>query len=362
MRVMTVIRPAGAALAALLLLMLGACAESLHGAFEPIDLGAKFGRDHRIEVHALTIALSPKDPTIQHAGALDYRGGLFLRSPDKNFGGFSGLLVSPDGTQMIAVSTGGSWFTADLYYSDGQLVNMSGAKLAPLLDPSGKALAPHMGKAGAVTPAGPDGFDGPLYVAFDRTHKIWLYPAGKDRFAAVPSEVELPQDARRSTVNGGINGLYGLDYHTLFALSSDMRDRKGDIEGWLIPVPPGSDAGTHGVVFLKGMGDYKPADVAGLPGGDLFVLERSFSLAKGAGLQIRRIKRADIHPYTVLEGEVIAQLDVRYSIDNMEGLAVRAGENGEPLLYLLSNDNFNGLQRTVLLEFALPASLKTAKP
>ncbi|HVZ14607.1 MAG TPA: twin-arginine translocation pathway signal, partial [Bauldia sp.] len=42
-------------------------------------------------------------------------------------------------------------------------------------------------------------------------------------------------------------------------------------------------------------------------------------------------------------------------IDNMEGLAARPGPNGETLLTLISDDNQSLLQRTVLLQFALPA-------
>jgi len=77
-------------------------------------------------------------------------------------------------------------------------------------------------------------------------------------------------------------------------------------------------------------------------------------------MQIRRIRGTDVRPFAVLEGDVVLRLDVRYSIDNMEGLAVRTGAKGETLLYLISNDNFNGLQRTVLLEFELTKTSLTA--
>jgi hypothetical protein len=41
------------------------------------------------------------------------------------------------------------------------------------------------------------------------------------------------------------------------------------------------------------------------------------------------------------------------NIDNMEGIAVRRGPKGETLLYLISDDNFSPLQRTLLLMFEL---------
>ena len=44
-----------------------------------------------------------------------------------------------------------------------------------------------------------------------------------------------------------------------------------------------------------------------------------------------------------------------YEIDNMEGLSVREGKDGEILITMISDDNFNTfLQRTILIEFALP--------
>jgi hypothetical protein len=46
----------------------------------------------------------------------------------------------------------------------------------------------------------------------------------------------------------------------------------------------------------------------------------------------------------------------------MEAVAVRKSTNGETLIYVLSDDNYNGLQRTVLLMFALDdESLVTAE-
>ena len=45
--------------------------------------------------------------------------------------------------------------------------------------------------------------------------------------------------------------------------------------------------------------------------------------------------------------------DLGYEIDNMEGLSVHRGANGDSILTLISDDNFSPIQRTVLLQFAL---------
>ena len=49
----------------------------------------------------------------------------------------------------------------------------------------------------------------------------------------------------------------------------------------------------------------------------------------------------------------LAQLVPPLSVDNFEGLAVHPDPAGGWLIYLLSDDNFNPLQRTLLLQFHL---------
>lgn len=45
-------------------------------------------------------------------------------------------------------------------------------------------------------------------------------------------------------------------------------------------------------------------------------------------------------------------------IDNFEGLAVRELPRGGLLLYLISDDNFNFFQQTLLLQFRLDAPIR----
>ena len=43
-----------------------------------------------------------------------------------------------------------------------------------------------------------------------------------------------------------------------------------------------------------------------------------------------------------------------YNIDNMEGIAVHRAASGETILTLMSDDNFSPLQRTLIMQFAMP--------
>jgi hypothetical protein len=51
--------------------------------------------------------------------------------------------------------------------------------------------------------------------------------------------------------------------------------------------------------------------------------------------------------------EELARLAAPYAVDNLEGISVTAGPRGETLLWILSDDNFNPLQRNMLLLFEL---------
>ena len=73
-------------------------------------------------------------------------------------------------------------------------------------------------------------------------------------------------------------------------------------------------------------------------------------------MRMRYLKAATLGAGPVIEGETLFEADMGYEIDNMEGLAVHKGAQGETVLTLVSDNNFNTtLQRTLLLQFTLLA-------
>src|ERR1043166_9660856 len=63
-----------------------------------------------IEVQAKKIdAFDPRDRERKQFGLLEFRGGLVLTSPHRQFGGFSALRVAPDGAHFLALSDKGWW-------------------------------------------------------------------------------------------------------------------------------------------------------------------------------------------------------------------------------------------------------------
>ena len=100
-------------------------------------------------------------------------------------------------------------------------------------------------------------------------------------------------------------------------------------------------------------GGFRPTGAATLAKGDVLVLERRFTLRDGVAGRIRRINSTDIVPGEHLNPDLVAEFRDPVAVDNFEGIAVRQGPRGETLIYIVSDNNFNPLQRTILMMFEL---------
>jgi hypothetical protein len=95
-------------------------------------------------------------------------------------------------------------------------------------------------------------------------------------------------------------------------------------------------------------------DAAPLPDGGLIVLERRFRYSEGIKMRIRRVAASEIKPGALIAGDVLLDATDSLNIDNMEAIAVRRRASGETIITLMSDDNFSALQRTLIMQFALP--------
>jgi len=73
------------------------------------------------------------------------------------------------------------------------------------------------------------------------------------------------------------------------------------------------------------------------------------------------MKLGDIKPGALVDGGVVFEANMWQDTDNMEGLSVHTGPDGESILTLVSDDNFSVLQRTLLLQFALPRKTMSSR-
>jgi hypothetical protein len=302
-----------------------------------------------IEIRSERItAFDVRDPSLRQFGLLEFRGGLVLRSPHRDFGGISAIRVSSDGAHFIALSDKGWWFRGRLLYEETRPSGIADAEMAPMLGANGKPLAArgwYDTEAIAV-----DGDT--LYVAIERVHQIVRFNYGKEGVLARGRAIEVPAALRSLPANRGLEALVfvprGLPLAgTLIAISERGLDEAGNISGFLIGGP------TPGSFAVRRNSNYDITDAALLPGGDVLVLERRFGWDSGLAVRIRRIALADIKPEALVDGSVLFNADLGYEIDNMEGLSVHRSPGGETVLTLVSDDNFSAVQRTLLLQFVL---------
>ena len=271
-------------------------------------------------------------------GRLEYRGGLQLSSADTRFGGLSGLLVSADGRHLTAISDRGYWFEAALVYDrSGVLAGIDDAGVRELRAPNGKSVAHRpAGNAEGLAPAA--GGKG-VVVSFEMQPKLLLYPAG----GGPPVRLRSPPGLEQAPRNEGIEALTRLADGRLMALTEGLRAR-GGTTGWV-----GGGRRWSTVTWRTG-GGFQPTGATTLPDGDVLVLERRI-LPPGA--RVRLLKSADIAEGAVLDGNEIARFEGALTFDNMEGMDARLGDAAETLVYLVSDDNYSFLQRTLLLMFRL---------
>jgi hypothetical protein len=310
-----------------MLAMLAGLASACPAAAEPIA----------VEVRAVPLDAAAPERTA--LGPLRYKGGIVIGSGDHRFGGLSGLTVSADGDRFTAVADVGFWFTGRLIYDrDGRLVGVADTRIEPLLDAAGRPLTGRRHTDAEAIAA--DG-DGGFIVAFEQRHRLMRFPRPGPGARGQP--FPAPPGIEAAPANAGMEALTRLADGRLLALSEDFRTDDGAaVRGWIGPAP-------WQPLSLRTSGGFVPTALAALPGGALLVERRFPFLA----IRLRRLAAADVRAGARLDPPELARLEGSLNYDNFEAAASRIGADGEALLYLLSDDNRNPFQRTLLLYFAL---------
>ena len=273
-------------------------------------------------------------------GCAVLRQGLTLDSPAGGFGGYSGLSV--EGDRALLVSDRGHRLILDLTVDpDGLIQGVRAADLAPLSEADG-------------TPLGGRRADIEDVAFLGRIHAVSA--EGENRVARLSGDrltdvgPAPPEDEAVLGLNSGYEAI---------ALMPD---------GQVMVVSEGTDASGAALVRRGSLGQplaawaasrYRPARGFRVTSarvdphtGDLFVLERAYSLWRGPRMRIARVP-ADRLGEAVLTGREVTRMGWREGIDNMEGLDLARTHDGALRLYLVSDDNLSAAQRTVLLTLSL---------
>ncbi len=303
-------------------------------------------QEQPLEIRSSAQPFKIDDPSAKRIGRLLWRGGVAMTANSRHFGGWSDLHVSPDGKSLTSISDEGAWLTAAIEYDgEANLAGLGNARIGQLKGLDGHLIAT---KAEADAEAMARLPDGSWLVAFERNHRIWRYPT----LTATPVPFEGPADIGRQPANGGIEAMLALGDGRVIAISEEYSTQPDTVVGWI--GTPGAGGRYQWSSFSYAtIPDFRPTAIARLPDGSYAMLERAFDLVRGVRCRIMRFDAAQLVAGGTVRAEELARLASPYAVDNLEGIAATRGSRGETLLWLISDDNFNPLQRNILLLFEL---------
>lgn len=296
-----------------------------------------------IRVEARPVPFDASDATRRGAGRLKFMGGVELRANEDWFGGLSGLRCP---ARCHAVGDTGTAISFDLVETDGRLTGIANVMGGALLDTAGQkgekatrdaeSLILDPGRAEAL-------------VGFERTNSFAVYPLDPKRWQA-KREYRVPEMAGWPE-NGGAEALVLLPNARFLVIAEEAA--ADGVPALILGGRTGEDGKPANLAFTYvPPRAFSPTDAVMLDDARVLVLNRAFSMLGGVAMALVEVDVAEMTHAARVTGREIARLRPPVSIDNMEGIELRrVGER--TFIYLLSDNNFNAAQRTLLLKFEL---------
>ncbi|MEQ8656936.1 MAG: esterase-like activity of phytase family protein [Hyphomicrobiales bacterium] len=305
--------------------------------------------DEPITINATSLPVFDRSVPSNRFGPLTYLGGLALTSRHRDFEALSGLTMNGD--RLIMVTDEGDWITATLQsQTDGTPTGITDARIGYLLNTDGTPMqSKRLADAEAVTLVGDE-----LWVANERNQPIRAYDFRDGAFvgpARLPLGSSPPlQSSRNAGPEAMVHVTAGpLSGQTILFLEEPLRRTPLDNAARIRP------GGERTLFQIRRMDRFAITGAATLPDGDLVIVERRFSWDDGIFMRLRWLPAEEIASGAV-EGRTLLDADGGTIIDNMEGIAVNDHPDG-PILTLISDDNGNFFQRTILLRFQITGDL-----
>ncbi len=271
--------------------------------------------------------------SVATAQTAQYISSYTWNDPAEDFGGLSGIEVSEDGRTFTVIGDRGAIITGQ-FARDGAQISGVISTIQELKNVKGDALTKFQSDAEGLAIRA----DGRIFISFEQFHRVWTYRNPESEAAWIPRHT----DFEHLKNNDGLEALAIGPDGTLYALPEKSNggvitiyQYKGGV--WDAPYQiPQIDA-------FKAVG----ADFG--PDGKLYLLERALTSVFGFQTQVRRF---DIRAGKIGKGELILRTSSG-THDNLEGLSVWRDNTGDIRLTMISDDNFNILQRTEFVEYRL---------
>lgn len=282
-------------------------------------------------------------------GPLEFVGGLEMTSDDRDFGALSAFRFTSPGGDFVGVADTGFWFFGRIEHdADQRPFGVADFRMEQMVDQNGRVI----NEKWEVDAEGLDVKDGVATVGFERDHRVAQFRIEPGNMKTAFRNLDFLVPAWELRQNRGFETVtrahpYGQHEGGLVLVSEKSLDKDGNIFAAIIEGP------NKGVFTVKRSGDFDITDGAFLPNGDLLLLERSFKVADGVKMRLRRIYGEAVAKGSVADGPVLFEADMAYQIDNMEAMDVWQRADGAVMVSLMSDDNHSLLQRNLYLEFIL---------
>lgn len=317
---------------------------------------------HEITLSARPVPFRRGNDEQKLFGDMIFRNGYVISSSSPYWGGLSGIALSKDGERAALVSDAGFWAIVPLSYKANRLERPMKARVGPILALKDKPLKRRRDRdAEAITLLKANEFYGDVLISFEDNHRVGRFRLSKnDGIGAPRSYLKMRSVTSTLRGNAGLEALAVLEggrlKGSLVAITQSKQDRRGNYLGWLRRgsklsllrfTPPPQDL-------------YRITDAASLPNGDLLLLERRYKFLS-VNIRVRYVQQQELRSGKPIKGRVVMTANnSSHRIDNMEGISVHQNKRGETIVTLISDDNFNSFQQTLLLQFALPKNWQIA--
>ena len=227
--------------------------------------------------------------------------------------------------------------------AEGRLSNLTGWNIQSILSTTGAPVTAPLYDAEALARAP----DGSFLIAFEGFHRIWRYPPPPATFDSLPTPVPVPPELAKAPFNGGLECTTVMPDGKILAVTEEYANPDATFKGWLL-----EDDRFAEVSYLPSAG-FQASDCAALKNGDVIFLERRYVPLGILFARLKLVKGVNIRPGAKLAGEELLRLEYPLEVDNFEGVAVQEDPVNGTTIYLVSDDNYNLFQRTLLLQFRL---------
>lgn len=298
-----------------------------------------------IRIVSTPVLLQPDDPRRTRVGKLTLLAGWKLASRSPQFGGWSALHI--DGDRVTAIGDYGSV----LRFRLTRFGRATDARIDPLPAGCGRMDDKRQRDSEALT-AVADGW--------------WVGYEADNRLCKVAPDFSHTMSLQRPAVMDKWDGRYGAEAVLRLVdgrfLVFAERPPKGEARRPLL-IFMGDPAVSGTLVRVKSYKPpegYNPTDAAQLPDGSILVLNRRFGISGLFDSVLTIVGLAELDHERAVAGAVVARLGAPTLHDNFEGLAVTV-ERDQPIVWMISDDNFLSWQETFLLKFVLDP-IDGAKP